>query len=139
MSTDLWLDYLGIRLQTAGTEGLHYVVNLVTPDNGEEYVVELSNGALTNIKGFRAKNADLTITIDRADLDGVMMGMTTLDQQVEAGRARLEGNREPLDELRGMLVTFTPDFEIMPGTKAGPFEVPSPELSQPPPARTDGG
>jgi alkyl sulfatase BDS1-like metallo-beta-lactamase superfamily hydrolase len=139
MSTDLWLDYLGIRLQTAGTEGLHYVVNLVTPDNGEEYVVELSNGALTNIKGFRAKNADLTITIDRADLDGVMMGMTTLDQQVEAGRARLEGNREPLDELRGMLVTFTPDFEIMPGTKAGPIEVPSPELSQPPPARTDGG
>ena len=139
MSTDLWLDYLGIRLQTAAAEGLHYVVNLVTPDNGEEYVVELSNGALTNIKGFQAKNADLTITINRADLDGVMMGVTTLDQQVEAGKARFEGDREFLDRLRGMLVAFTPDFEILPGTKAGVAEVPSPKLDQPPPARTDGG
>jgi alkyl sulfatase BDS1-like metallo-beta-lactamase superfamily hydrolase len=139
MSTDLWLDYLGIRLQTAEAEGLHYVINLVTPDNGEEYVVELSNGALTNIKGFRAKAADLTITINRADLDGVMMGMTTLDQQVEAGKARVEGNHKLFDQLRGMLVTFTPNFEILPGTKAGMTEVPSPQLDQPPPARTDGG
>jgi hypothetical protein len=38
-----------------------------------------------------------------------------------------------------MLVTFTPNFEILPGTKAGMTEVPSPQLDQPPPARTDGG
>jgi alkyl sulfatase BDS1-like metallo-beta-lactamase superfamily hydrolase len=40
-----------------------------TPDNGEQFIVELENATLTNIKGFQAENADLTLTADRADLD----------------------------------------------------------------------
>ena len=45
--------------------------------------------------------------------------------------ALAEGNRAPFDQLRGMLVTFAPNFEILPGTAAKtpskglkPFEVP---------------
>jgi alkyl sulfatase BDS1-like metallo-beta-lactamase superfamily hydrolase len=139
MSTDLWLDYLGIRLDSAKAEGLHAVINLLTPDTGEEYVVEISNGALTNIKGFRADNADLTIAINRRDLEAVMMGAANIDEQIGRGKATLTGDRTVFDQLRGMLVTFRPDFEIMPGTTAGPFETPSRDLGQPPPARTDGG
>ncbi|HSF79546.1 MAG TPA: alkyl sulfatase dimerization domain-containing protein [Steroidobacteraceae bacterium] len=139
MGTDLWLDYLGIRLQTAEAEGLHYVINLLTPDNGEEYVIELSNGALTNIKGFRAPNADLTITMNHADLETVMMGQATFSKQIESGKATFTGDSKVFDSLLGMLVAFKPDFEIMPGTKAGPFEAPSRDLGQPPPAPTDGG
>ena len=37
-------------------------MNLVTPDNGEKYVVELSNGTLTSLAGFVSDSADLTIT-----------------------------------------------------------------------------
>ena len=43
-------------------EGLHYTLNLVTPDNGEKYAVELSNATLTNIEGFLAPKPDLTLT-----------------------------------------------------------------------------
>ncbi|HED19349.1 MAG TPA: MBL fold metallo-hydrolase, partial [Gammaproteobacteria bacterium] len=68
MSTDLWLDYLGIRLDSKKAEGHAFKINLVTPDNGEKFVVELSNATLTNIKGYQAKDADLTITINRKDL-----------------------------------------------------------------------
>ena len=74
MSTELWLDFLGIRLDSEKAEGKHFVINLVTPDNGEKYVVELSNGTLTNIKGQQAKKPDLTITMNRSDLETVMMG-----------------------------------------------------------------
>ncbi len=117
MSTDLWLDFLGIRLDSSKAEGVSFVINFSTPDTGEKYVVELSNSTLTNAKGFEAKDPDLTIEIDRADLEPVMMGAVTFDAQIEAGKAKLEGDRRPFDQLKGMLVHFTPDFEMMPGTK----------------------
>jgi alkyl sulfatase BDS1-like metallo-beta-lactamase superfamily hydrolase len=110
---------------------------LVTPDNGEKYVVELSNSTLTNIKGFQATNPDLTITIDRSDLETVMAGQATLDDQIAAGKAKLVGDRKPFDQLKGILVRFTPDFEIMPGTKPAkpaappamsPFEIERPAV-----------
>jgi alkyl sulfatase BDS1-like metallo-beta-lactamase superfamily hydrolase len=117
MSTDLWLDFLGIRLDSSKAEGVSFVINFSTPDTGEKYVVELSNSTLTNAKGFEAKNPDLTIEIDRVDLEPVMMGAVTFDAQIAAGKAKLEGDRKPFDQLKGMLVHFTPDFEMMPGTK----------------------
>ena len=46
---------------------MRFTINLVTSDNGEKYLVELSNSTLTNINGEQAKNPDLTITLNRAD------------------------------------------------------------------------
>lgn len=53
---------------------MKFTINLVTPDNGEQYAIEMSNATLTNIKGFLVKDPDLTITVNRADLNEVMMG-----------------------------------------------------------------
>jgi len=116
LPTELWLDFLGIRLDESKADGMHFVMNLVTPDNGEKFVVELSNNTLTDIKGQQAKNPDLTITINRSDLEPVMMGMATLDDQIKSGKAQLTGNRQPFDALRGMLVQFNMGFQILPGT-----------------------
>jgi alkyl sulfatase BDS1-like metallo-beta-lactamase superfamily hydrolase len=117
MSTDLWLDFLGIRLDSAQAAGMAFTCNLVTPDNGEVFVVELSNATLTNIKGQQAANPDLTITINRSDLELVMGGRATFDELIAAGTAKLEGDRQQFDRFTTMLATFTPNFEIMPGTK----------------------
>ena len=116
MTTGLWLDFLGIRLDSEKAEGVEFVINLVTPDNGEEYVVELSNATLTNIQGFQAKDPDLTVTIDRADLEKTMMGAVSFDEQIETGKARLVGDRKPYEQLKTMLVQFDLGFEILPGT-----------------------
>lgn len=61
---------------------------------------------------------DLTITISRSDPETVMIGKATLDDLVANGNAKFDGDRKPLDQLRGMLVQFAPDFEMMPGTKS---------------------
>jgi alkyl sulfatase BDS1-like metallo-beta-lactamase superfamily hydrolase len=116
MTTDLWLDFLGIRLDSKKADGINFVINLVTPDNGERFVVELSNATLTNIKGFQAKDADLTVTINRSDLEKTMMGAVSFDEQIKSGKAKLEGDRKPYEQLKGMLVQFDPGFEILPGT-----------------------
>lgn len=130
MSTEQWLDFVGISLDPKKAEGMRFTVNLVTPDNGEQYTIEMTNATLTNIKGFQAKNPDLTVTVNRADLNQVMMGQSSFDDLIAAGKARFEGDRTGFDRLRAILVPFTPDFEILPGTAAKvpttppkPFEV----------------
>jgi len=121
MSTDLFLDFLGIRMDGRKAEGMAFEINLLTPDNGEKYLIELSNSALTNIEGYQAKEADLTLTIDRADLEQVMMGIKTLAAQIEDGTAKADGNLDVLKQLGSTMVTFEMGFEILPGTK-GPSE-----------------
>ncbi len=141
MSTDLWLDFLGIRLDSKKAEGMKFTINLVTPDNGEKFVVELSNSTLTNISGQQSKNPDLTITVNRTDLETVMGGKSTFDDLIAAGRAKFEGDRKPFDQLRGILVQFTPDFEMMPGTKPPKAATPPAEdpFEQAEPADASGG
>jgi alkyl sulfatase BDS1-like metallo-beta-lactamase superfamily hydrolase len=131
MSTDLWLDFLAIRMDSKKAQGLKFTINLATPDNGEKFVVEMSNSTLTSIKGVEAKNPDITITVNRAELESVMMGKVTFDDLIANGKAKFDGNRKPFDQLRDILIQFAIDFEIMPGTKParaatppamGPFE-----------------
>ena len=131
MSTELFLDFIGIRMDSKKAEGFEFSINLVTPDNGEKFAIELSNATFTNLEGFQVTNPDLTITINRADLLQVMMGVKTLAAQIDDGTAKIEGNREVLSQLASTLVEFELGFEILPGTKGqaqamaeekGPFE-----------------
>jgi alkyl sulfatase BDS1-like metallo-beta-lactamase superfamily hydrolase len=130
MSTELFLDFIGIRMDSRKVEGMEFTINLVTPDNGEKFVIELSNATLTNIEGFQAEDADLTVTIDRADLEATMMGKKTLMAQIEDGTAKIRGDKGVLEKLASTLVVFEMGFEIMPGTKSpapqenlNPYEV----------------
>ena len=116
MTTEMWLDFLGIRLDSKKAEDKQFTINLVTPDNDEKFVVEMSNGTLTNIEGFQADDADLMITINRADLEQTMMGAISFDDQIKTGKAKLKGNREVYEQLKTMLVHFDLGFEMMPGT-----------------------
>ena len=141
MSTDLWLDFLAIRLDSKKAEGIKFKLNLVTPDNGEKYAVELSNSTLTSIEGMQTKNSDLTITVNRADLETVMMGKVTFDDLIANGKAKFDGNRKHFDQLRGLLVQFALDFEMMPGTKPAKPATPlaKDSFEQDESARSNGG
>ncbi len=56
MTTELWLDFLGIRLYRNKVEGKAFMIDPITADNGEKFVVELSNETQTNIVGFQAED-----------------------------------------------------------------------------------
>ncbi len=118
MSTELFLNFLGIRMDSRKAEGLRFTINLATPDNGETFLIEMENATLTNIQGFQADNPDLTLTINRTDLEQTMMGAKTLDAQLADGTAKAEGDTSVLAKLAATMVDFDPRFEIMPGTKA---------------------
>jgi alkyl sulfatase BDS1-like metallo-beta-lactamase superfamily hydrolase len=118
MSTELFLDFLGIRMDSRKAEDLRFTMNLITPDNGETFTVELENATLTNIKGYLAPRPDLALTINRADLEKTMMGAKTLEAQIADGTAKIEGDASLLMKLASTMVEFDPRFEVLPGTKA---------------------
>lgn len=119
MSTELFLNFLGIRMDSRKAEGMRFTINLVTPDNGETFIIELENATLTNIKGYLSRKPDLTLTINRSDLELTMIGAKTLEAQIADGAAKVEGDAGILRQLASAMVDFDPRFEIMPGTKAG--------------------
>ena len=138
MSTDLLLDFMGIRLDSQKATGMSFVINLFTPDNGEKFIIELRNSTLTNSKGFQSPAADLSIEVNRSDIEAIMVGQTTLTALAGEGKAKLAGDTTILQTLKDVLVEFTADFDIMPGTtwaqKAAPanqelFEHPEPSSS----------
>ena len=51
MSTEQWLDFVAISMDPKKAEGIKFTINLATPDNGEQFVVEISNATLTTVKG----------------------------------------------------------------------------------------
>ncbi len=72
----------------------------------------------------------------RSDLETVMMGKATFDDQIKNGKAKLVGDRKPYDELKAMLVQFNMGFEVLPGTGGttltgpkGPFEQAAPPIN----------
>jgi alkyl sulfatase BDS1-like metallo-beta-lactamase superfamily hydrolase len=117
MTTELWLNSLGISLDSKKAADMQFTINLVTPDNGEKFIVEMSNSVLTNIKGQQAKDPTLTITLNRSDLERVMGGQTTFEQLQAEGKVKFDGDRKAFDQLKSALTVFKPDFELIPGTK----------------------
>jgi len=123
MSTELFLDFLGIKMDARKADGLRFTINLITPDNGEKFVIEMENSTLTNIEGFLSEDPDLTLTIDRSDLELTMMGAKPLEEQIADGQAKVEGDVSILGKLAATMVEFDPRFQIMPGTKLRQTEV----------------
>ncbi|MCA0871699.1 MBL fold metallo-hydrolase [Seohaeicola saemankumensis] len=117
MSTELFLNFLAIKMDSRKVEGHAFTMNLVTPDNGEKFLVELRNGTLTNVEGFISDAPDLTLTINRADLELTMAGEKTLDGQLADGTATIEGDPTMLGVLAQAMVDFDPLFEVLPGTR----------------------
>ena len=116
MTTSQWWDAVATRVDSERADGEQFVINFVTPDTGQEFVVELSGGTLTNIEGYQSNAADATIIMNRTDLDPVIMGQTTLAEQLQAGVGSVLGDSRVLLRLAAVLITFNAGFEVMPGT-----------------------
>ena len=79
-------------------------------------IVEMQSATLTNVEGFLAEKPDLTLTINRSDLELVMIGAKELEDQIKDGTCKAEGDLSILKKLASTMVDFDPRFEIMPGT-----------------------
>jgi len=116
MSTELWLEYMAIRVDSKKAKDINFIMNLIVPDNDEKFIVEVSNATMTSFSGATDPQANITVNITREDLEAVMMGEFTLMEQIYNGGAMIGGNIEVVAQLEATLTDFDPIFEIMPGT-----------------------
>ena len=109
--TGMMLDYLAVRLNAPKAEaaGLDFNFQLIHPELNEVYYGEVSNANMANIQIDKPVEADLTLTISKANLTRVLLGDGTL-----AERANIKGDAELLGQLKAVLDTFESDFEIVP-------------------------
>ncbi|WP_207887623.1 alkyl/aryl-sulfatase [Pseudomonas sp. 30_B] len=117
MDTGLLFDYLGVRLNAQKVEGKDISINLILPDRNEKYLLELKNSHLNNIKGVQSDKAGQTVTIDRADLDRLILKQATGADLVAQGRLKVSGNPGLLKQLFEMADEFDFWFDIV--TPAG--------------------
>lgn len=118
MTTSQWWDAVATRVDSERADGNNFVINFVSPDTGQTFVVEMSSGTLTNIQGYRSQKADATITMNRSDLETVIMRQATLGSQLQTGVGTIEGDPRVLQQLAESLVQFNSGFEVVPGTLA---------------------
>lgn len=113
MSTDLFFDYLGVKLNGEKAANTVLTLNFVFPDINEKYLVELNNGSLHHIKGYQSDKADATITINREILNQIILKQKTIASTVANNELRIEGNPESLQQLLSFIGNFDFWFNIV--------------------------
>ncbi|HTJ94533.1 MAG TPA: alkyl sulfatase dimerization domain-containing protein, partial [Pararobbsia sp.] len=113
MPLEMFLDYLGVRLNADKAAGKKVTLNLVLTDTKENYTFGVENSALHYSKTTSSNGADATLTMTRADLNNSMMGTTTVEQLVMGGTAKIDGDSHKLGEFVSWLDTFQFYFNIV--------------------------
>jgi alkyl sulfatase BDS1-like metallo-beta-lactamase superfamily hydrolase len=113
VSTEMFFDFLGVRLNGQKAEGKSLIVNWNFTEPRQQFVLNLENSALTHVIGKQSDKADPTLTLARSTLDAVTLRRTTFAEAVQTGSIKIEGDPAKLIELLGMLDTFNPMFEVV--------------------------
>lgn len=113
VSTEMFFDYLGVRLNGPRAEGRHIVVNWNFTAPREQYVLNLENSALTHVAGRQDPQADATVTLTRATLDAVTLRRISFPEAMKSGQIRVEGDPRKVGELLSLLDNFDPSFAIV--------------------------
>ena len=112
MDIPLFFDYLGMRLngEKAGDRRLTFVCEL--PDVAETWTLFMRHGTLGHRKGAD-ENPDATVTIDRADLNRLILKAVDLPTLIGEGTAKVDGDERTLHDLLGLLDEFEFWFNIV--------------------------
>lgn len=113
MDTGLIFDYLGVRLNPEKAAGRAFGINFVFPDIEQKYLLELKNSHLNNIKGVQSESAELTVTLDRADLNRLLLKQASPQSLIGEGKLKIAGDPQLLAGLFGMLEEFDFWFDVV--------------------------
>ncbi|WP_176060791.1 alkyl sulfatase dimerization domain-containing protein [Paraburkholderia sp. BCC1876] len=113
MPLDMFLDFLGIRLNGERANGKTISFNLTLTDTKENYLVGVENSAIHYSKGKTSNTANASITMTRVNLNNVMLGSTTVQKLVMSGDAKIDGDSQKLGEFISWLDTFEFYFNIV--------------------------
>lgn len=113
MSTGLFFDYLGVKLNGEKAANTTLTLNFNFPDIKEKYLVELNNGSLHHIQGYQSDKADATITMNREILNQIILQQKTLESTEANQEIKIAGNQQALSQLMSFIDNFDFWFNIV--------------------------
>jgi alkyl sulfatase BDS1-like metallo-beta-lactamase superfamily hydrolase len=112
MSLDLFLDYLGVRLNGPKAAEQDLTIGLELTDENKSATLLVRNGALSHRTGI-ADDAQATVSISRETLDSVILGENTIAELASSGKAQVSGDSAVLERFVGLLDPFEFWFNIV--------------------------
>jgi len=112
MSLDLFLDYLGVRLNGPRAAERDLAIGLELTDQNATWTLLVRNGALSHRPGI-ADGADVTVAISRSALDSVILGDATIEELGKTGDVDIRGDSAVLERFVALLDTFEFWFDIV--------------------------
>ena len=112
MPVPMLFDYLAVRLNGPKAAGRKLALNVNFTDLDEQYALVVENGVL-NYARKPVAGADATLTLSKLALAEIQLGKVTQQQQVEAGKLKIEGRQDAFAELLGLLDRFPFWFNIV--------------------------
>lgn len=119
MTVENLLDLMAVKVVAKDAEGKDFTLSINVPDIQETYYVELSNGNLSNILTSELKEADATLHINKADINNVLLGTSTMGDLFKTKAAGITGDKSVLEKLASVSVDFDSAFEIVPRPAKG--------------------
>jgi alkyl sulfatase BDS1-like metallo-beta-lactamase superfamily hydrolase len=113
LGLETYLDYLAVRLNHPEAAGDVITLNVTLPDRDQKFVIYVENGVMNYTLGKHDDAADATITMDRAVLDDINLGRTTIDRAITEGTATVEGDATKFGQFVALLDTFEFWFNIV--------------------------
>lgn len=114
MTPDMVLDYMAMRVNPEKVAGKKISINWKIPDLKKQYLVTVGDSVLLYQEGKTDPKADVSISLSKNSMGNIVLGATTYDKEVEAGRVKVEsGNKDAVNDLLGLLDKFDPMFNIV--------------------------
>ena len=107
MTVEMALDYLAIRTDALAAQEDDVRLNLNVTDTGETFYVERREGVLLTYKGVAREDVELTLTGDRAQLLGILMGAAA------PAPGQMKGDPTVITRLLAHCVPFSQAFNLI--------------------------
>ena len=108
MSPEMFFDFLAVRLNAQKAGDAKMALNVDFGGDGGKYLLELENGVLNHTAGVQSPNADATVALSRDTLNNIILKQTTLADAQKAGKVKVTGSGDKLNQL----LSYTDNFEF---------------------------
>jgi alkyl sulfatase BDS1-like metallo-beta-lactamase superfamily hydrolase len=110
MSPELLFGYMGVQLDAKRADGKTLTINWIFPDINEKHALFLENSVLNHWPDYTDAKADVTVTVDRANLTKVLTRQLSFEDAVKTGQVKFAGNQAKFAEFISYLVNLNQYF-----------------------------
>ena len=113
MPIEMYLDFMGIRLNSHKAEGKRFKINLNLTDKNQSYALEVENSVLIYTAHKQFSDADVSLDLTRSTFDKLTLKQENIRQDISNSNIKLKGNKQKLEAFISLFDNFPPMFNII--------------------------